>query len=468
HLQVPVIKNVIKANWLDAQVEREHPIGFVTGRGGFTADLHVEHGRERFAIDVSVTDPACATNLRYDADSKYGAGGAARADNKRRHYGPLQNVCVDHRDLDDDFQCPAGQIRLIPFVFEATGHPDVMVMKFLKLLGPENNDRRFIEALKEIKSPEISNPRLEVPLIEFICLTCNLREMADSMIASIETTVKVLQSAVLPWQFKEWEDSAVTRLRALGVWEYLSGEKTSQTYDAEMPTFGWELVSEVWIRDPSADVHSMKDAMTAEATTGDTEPYGSDHEEGPPAKPAATLDTRPGYAKRTIRDSPDVRDCDLSHILRCAKSEEFYYTKKDEYISLVNSDFKVKSEGRGNLGPLIKAMWAPGMSYSMASVSSFDRKGSYTIFGGGKCLVVDSAACEELQRLILSLRPASVILTASLRNRLYHIDSLSSPDLAAAATSDLELPADGVTVRKIQTSFEANLDRASQETTGTD
>ncbi|KAJ1401587.1 hypothetical protein B484DRAFT_405682 [Ochromonadaceae sp. CCMP2298] len=139
-----LLKNVIKANWLDAQVEREHPIGFVTGRGGFTADLHVEYGRERFAIDVSVTDPACASNLRYDADSKYGAGGAARADHKRRHYGPLQNVCVDHRVLDDDFQCPAGQIRLIPFVFEATGRPDVMVMKFLKLLDPENNDRRFI------------------------------------------------------------------------------------------------------------------------------------------------------------------------------------------------------------------------------------------------------------------------------------------------------------------------------------
>jgi hypothetical protein len=104
----------------------------------------ISSGLERYAIDVSVTDPACGSNLRYDSDSQYGAGGRARADYKRRHYKPLQNVCVDHRVLDADFQCPADQIRLIPFIFEATGRPDEMVLKFLKLLDPKNEDRQFI------------------------------------------------------------------------------------------------------------------------------------------------------------------------------------------------------------------------------------------------------------------------------------------------------------------------------------
>ncbi|KAJ1409781.1 hypothetical protein B484DRAFT_468718, partial [Ochromonadaceae sp. CCMP2298] len=163
-----------------------------------------------------------------------------------------------------------------------------------------------------------------------------------------------------------------------------------------------------------------------------------------------------------------------SHCVAVPENVLSNFTKKTEHISPGNSGFKVKSEGRGNLGPLLNAMhhmWAPGMSYSMASVSTFDKEGSSTYLHhlrGGKCLVVDSAATEELQQLIRSLRPASVILTASLLNRLYHVDSLSSPDLAAAATSHLALPADGVTVRKNQISFEANLDHASQEATGTD
>jgi hypothetical protein len=68
-----------------------------------------------------------------------------------------------------------------------------------------------------------------------------------------------------------------------------------------------------------------------------------DHEEGPPAKSAAALDTRPGYAKRTLRDSPDVRDCDLSLILRCAKSEEFYYHRLDAYKrDLANHEREVR------------------------------------------------------------------------------------------------------------------------------
>jgi hypothetical protein len=632
--------------------------------------------------------------------------------------------------------------------------------------------------------------------------------MTDSKSAPIELAWgSVLQSsAVLPWQFKEWEDSVENRFRSKGLWEFLSGEKVSEFYNVERPKFGWVLETEVMIRDPSSDVGSIHDAMAAEIDSGDTAPYSHDYdiESSPPAKRSS--DARPGYTKKIMRGSPDVRDEELSHILRCAKSEDFYYqrlesykrdvakhekdarihesdvnkamdlllaslsdpvqellqefiasrdlsmvwqklheycgprsgeeglaaldlywagikmgttelmtefllridrtaksfeaygptwkkteqhkrvlvrnalvghrlwpewsyeiretdkakegwtalrsrltaaaalhqadeilaksgkgskggelkgastpkanaaaekalaatpgvqsllqkarneerkkaegdsksegggepprrtggepprrtgtlscflcgerghilkecpwqkeftqyqssrkgkpsgksvesaspadgdedesvccgvcddsepfddwlsdgdtvgecsspavemcmalmedpkprivdsgctssidasptnaltnfTKKDEYISLGNSEFKVKSEGRGDLGPLLNTMYAPGMSYSMVSVSAFDKEGHYSIFGGGKCLIVTPSASVELQRVIRSLSPASVVLSATMRNRLYHVDTESCPALSCAA-SDLALPAADVTARR--------------------
>ncbi|KAJ1419359.1 hypothetical protein B484DRAFT_466165, partial [Ochromonadaceae sp. CCMP2298] len=95
-----------------------------------------------------------------------------------------------------------------------------------------------------------------------------------------------------------------------------------------------------------------------------------------------------------------------------------------EYISLGNAQYQVKSEGRGNLGPLRSVMWAPDMSYSMVSVSVLDTDGKLSLFGGGRCIVL-SQRVRDMVLALIAEQPRSA-MTASLRNRLYHMDDESA------------------------------------------
>jgi hypothetical protein len=132
--------------------------------------------------------------------------------------------------------------------------------------------------------------------------------MADKKFEPVENARgSVLQSsAVLPWQFNDWADSVENRFRSQGLWKYLSGEKMLEFYNVERPRFGWVLATEVMIRDPSTDIGSIR-----EIDSVDTAPYSHDDdiESRPPAKRAS--DDRPGYIKKTMRDSSDVRDEEL-------------------------------------------------------------------------------------------------------------------------------------------------------------
>ncbi|KAJ1381149.1 hypothetical protein B484DRAFT_440877, partial [Ochromonadaceae sp. CCMP2298] len=64
------------------------------------------------------------------------------------------------------------------------------------------------------------------------------------------------------------------------------------------------------------------------------------------------------------------------------------------------------------------------MSYSLTSVSSLDLEGMGTFFGAGRCLVVDAATRALIVQLICAQQPSSVVMSATLRSKLYHVDTV--------------------------------------------
>ncbi|KAJ1396814.1 hypothetical protein B484DRAFT_407204, partial [Ochromonadaceae sp. CCMP2298] len=166
--------------------------------------------------------------------------------------------------------------------------------------------------------------------------------------------VEVLDStALLPWQFKLWKDSIVVEAKSSNLWDLFTGEKKSK-FDRRRPLFGWELQTEVWVRDPSADVHSMGAALSAEIDTGATRTlfaYAEDDSKGdieaspsPPLLPrpegcsASTADhyerpaeERAGRRRQVMRDSPEVEEHELADIMRTTDSETFYYSRFDAF-----------------------------------------------------------------------------------------------------------------------------------------
>jgi hypothetical protein len=168
------------------------------------------------------------------------------------------------------------------------------------------------------------------------------------------TGVEVLDStALLPWQFKLWKDSIVVEAKSSNLWDLFTGEKKSK-FDRRRPLFGWELQTEVWVRDPSDDVYSMGAALSAEIDTGATRTlfaYAEDDSKGdieatpsPPLLPrpqgcsASTADhyerpaeERTGRRRQVRRDSPEVEDHELADIMRTTDSETFYYSRFDAF-----------------------------------------------------------------------------------------------------------------------------------------
>ncbi|KAJ1420608.1 hypothetical protein B484DRAFT_433484, partial [Ochromonadaceae sp. CCMP2298] len=119
-----------------------------------------------------------------------------------------------------------------------------------------------------------------------------------------------------------------------------------------------------------------------------------------------------------------------------------HFVEKPESISLGNAEYRVASHGRGNLGPLSNVMWAPAMSYSMVSVSALDVTGSLSIFGEGRCIITVPGAGEAILRALADLQDEDVLMTATLRRKLYHVDPESFSESAQAA--DLTVPASAI------------------------
>ncbi|KAJ1418832.1 hypothetical protein B484DRAFT_466276, partial [Ochromonadaceae sp. CCMP2298] len=118
------------------------------------------------------------------------------------------------------------------------------------------------------------------------------------------------------------------------------------------------------------------------------------------------------------------------------------FTPKIEYISLGNADYKVRSEGRGQLGPLSNVMWTPTMSFSMVSVSSLDLEGKVTVFGASKCVVLSAEHSKVILDTIAALPLSATLMSATLTNKLYHVDGDLRDQCGAADELSTERGAD--------------------------
>jgi len=109
------------------------------------------------------------------------------------------------------------------------------------------------------------------------------------------------------------------------------------------------------------------------------------------------------------------------------------FVPRQESISLGNAEHRVHSYGRGLLGPLCDVLYAPGMFFSMVSVSALDERGCYSVFGGGRCVIIGRDYAQGIAALALDLSQEAMI-TATLRRKLHHVDigSFGRGDVAAA------------------------------------
>ncbi|KAJ1413079.1 hypothetical protein B484DRAFT_467690 [Ochromonadaceae sp. CCMP2298] len=105
------------------------------------------------------------------------------------------------------------------------------------------------------------------------------------------------------------------------------------------------------------------------------------------------------------------------------ENQLYNFVPRQESISLGNAEHRVQSYGRGSLGPLRDVMYAPGMSFSMVSVSAL----------GGRCVIVGREKAQGVAALALVLHQEAMI-TATLSRKQYHVDvaSFSSGNVPAA------------------------------------
>jgi hypothetical protein len=202
------------------------------------------------------------------------------------------------------------------------------------------------------------------------------------------TEMDVLSStSLLPWQFKLWEDSITIEAKSLRLWDFFTGERPSK-FGRERPLFGWELMSEVWVRDPSVDIQSLRSVLAAEIQevgTTETHPYSYTEglaEASPQSKTSAAAAlpvksdrVRAGQVKREIRDSPEVADEELADVLRTTESETFYYARYDAFRRAQGSfdaDERIHDERRDK-----------GTALLMISLSSSVKKAFKSVIATG-------------------------------------------------------------------------------------
>ncbi|KAJ1421022.1 hypothetical protein B484DRAFT_433365 [Ochromonadaceae sp. CCMP2298] len=185
--------------------------------------------------------------------------------------------------------------------------------------------------------------------------------------------------------------------------------------------------------------------------------YSSDSDDEPDGEPAAPHrpETRvSGHVDDFIVACPTIETCGMGAAgSECAK--EFIvdsgctgscsgdptnrlsdFVEKRESISLGNVAHRVQSYGRGSLGPLRDAMYAPDMSFSIVSVSAQDAVGCYAVFGGGKCFITLPGKGEAIAAAVRDLEAGDTLLTGSLIRKLYHVDPESFKESAAPAAGD--------------------------------
>jgi hypothetical protein len=63
------------------------------------------------------------------------------------------------------------------------------------------------------------------------------------------------------------------------------------------------------------------------------------------------------------------------------------------------------------------------MSFSLVSVSALDLQGCYTLFGGGKCIIMPHDDSAELAAAMQGTDSSRALITATLRRKLYHVDA---------------------------------------------
>ncbi|KAJ1421013.1 hypothetical protein B484DRAFT_433373, partial [Ochromonadaceae sp. CCMP2298] len=163
--------------------------------------------------------------------------------------------------------------------------------------------------------------------------------------ASTDMSIVLQSSAVLPWEFREWESATTTIFKSLGYDGFLTGEKLSLFRKAQ-PKFEWELEADGWMRDPHYEASSSKRDLRRNmgAETGDTALYGYYAEEqsshvpfrgspavGSAAKKDDRSSERPGYCMVRTRRSPGIDEEDLADVLSSTDSKEFYYHRLDAF-----------------------------------------------------------------------------------------------------------------------------------------
>jgi hypothetical protein len=96
-----------------------------------------------------------------------------------------------------------------------------------------------------------------------------------------------------------------------------------------------------------------------------------------------------------------------------------------ETIKLGDNVKTIVSEGRGKLGKLEDVMYAPELKYTLVSIPKFDKQGRYTVFGGGKAVVLNEAPV---------LRGEAVFTGTLQSSGLYELDQVTQ--IAAVAEDE--------------------------------
>ena len=138
HTIARLIKRFLECTYPDAPVHHE---ALVPGAPqNDRMDVILERGSGKYYIDITITNPACVTNLRKGAAVKNDAASDARAEDKIRKYAYIPSLpgSVPH--------------HFIPFVIESTGRLGKHAVKFLKDCSDELNPRPLSMLLTSISA----------------------------------------------------------------------------------------------------------------------------------------------------------------------------------------------------------------------------------------------------------------------------------------------------------------------------
>lgn len=99
-----------------------------------------------------------------------------------------------------------------------------------------------------------------------------------------------------------------------------------------------------------------------------------------------------------------------SHMFPCKDLFDDLTCTVNGMVSLGKSDYKLRIVGQGTtaITALETALWVPGLSFGLISISKFDKKGNKAVYEGGKVVVTNEIG--------------EVVLTGKLDQNLYYLD----------------------------------------------